>query len=324
MKGDEQYMNDDLLVSYLLNEGDEKTRSVVERWIIETPENARYFDHFKTIWEASKDLKLPATVNENAAWEKFLERTKKDKTANPGKIYSISRLYRIAAAFIIAASLITLGYFSWDMLDRSSVTVASTMETTKRLLPDGSEVVLNKNSSISYTRKLKGRERKIKLQGEAFFQVAHDTEKPFIVDVDQVVITVVGTSFNVKSYEGTTEIIVESGKVKVDSKGKSILLGPGESVTIGGNDSLVQQTSRDKLYNYYVTKEFVCDNTPLWKLVDVLNEAYNVNIEITNPDIRQLPLTTTFQNESLDNILKVIVETFDITITREGDRILMK
>ena len=60
----------------------------------------------------------------------------------------------------------------------------------------------------------------------------------------------------------------------------------------------------DKLYNYYRTKQFVCDDTPLWKLVEVVNEAYNSNILIGDPAIRNLTITTTFDNESLDQVLQ--------------------
>jgi ferric-dicitrate binding protein FerR (iron transport regulator) len=80
----------------------------------------------------------------------------------------------------------------------------------------------------------------------------------------------------------------------------------------------------DKLYNYYRSKEFVCDDTPLWKLVEVLNEAYGVNIVIENKELRGLRLNTTFNNESLDTILDIVSQTFGITYTKEADRIILK
>jgi ferric-dicitrate binding protein FerR (iron transport regulator) len=94
---------------------------------------------------------------------------------------------------------------------------------------------------------------------------------------------------------------------------------------VGWQDTaLAKEIVEDRLYNYYRSKEFVCDDTPLWKLVEVLNEAYGANIIIENKELRGLKLNTTFNNESLDRILEVIATTFDITVTPEKDRIILK
>jgi transmembrane sensor len=316
-------MNDELLVSYLLNEGDEGSRQFVEHWIIENPENARYFENFKTIWDASKNLDVSTQIDENEMWARFLERASR----NPVRLVVIrkfSRTLQVAATVLITITLAALGYIIYDYTDRSPVIVATHTAAQTKSLPDGSEITLNRNSTIQYTRKLRGKTRAVQLKGEAFFKVAANKEKPFVISVNDVTVTVLGTSFNVKGYEGQTEVVVETGTVMVESNGRSVTLQPGERViTSNADSSIVEQKTADKLYSYYVTKEFVCDNTPLWKLVEVLNEAYDVRIEIRNPDLRELPLTTTFHKDSLDNILNVISETFNINITRDGDRILM-
>jgi transmembrane sensor len=316
-------MNDELLVSYLLNEGDEDSRQFVEQWIIENPENARYFENFKTIWDVSKGLDASTQIDENEAWTRFLERASQ-KPARVVAIRKFSRTLQVAATVLIIITLAAISYFIYDYTDRSPVILATHSATQTTSLPDGSEITLNRKSAIRYIRKLRGKTRAVQLKGEAFFKVAPNKEKPFVIAVNDVTVTVLGTSFNVKGYGGQTEVAVESGTVKVESKGRSVILQPGEQVIINNADSgIVEQKTGAKLYNYYVTKEFVCDNTPLWKLVEVLNEAYDVRIQIRNEELRQLPLTTTFHKESLDNILDVISETFNINITRDGDRILM-
>jgi ferric-dicitrate binding protein FerR (iron transport regulator) len=80
----------------------------------------------------------------------------------------------------------------------------------------------------------------------------------------------------------------------------------------------------DQLYNYYRSKLFVADNTPLWRVVEILNEAYDANIVIENDQHRDLPLTTTFKDESLDNILHIITETFKITAVKENGKIILR
>jgi ferric-dicitrate binding protein FerR (iron transport regulator) len=317
-------MNDELLASYLLNEGDAGMRQRVERWIVEDPANQRYFEHFRLIWEASRELALTTKVDEDEAWQRFRKKTfaKQDK----GRlIRGRFRAAKIAATIIVCLGLATLSYLVWDKTSQTPVTVASNEQTTDKILPDGSEVTLNKKSSIVYARKFNGDVRKVSLKGEAFFKVTPDKSKPFVIDVDDMTVTVVGTSFNIKEMGDSIEVSVESGIVKVEKNNRSILLRPNEKVIVSNSDSIMKPHKiKGKLYNYYVTHEFVCDNTPLWKLVEVLNEAYGSHIEIANDDLRGLPLTATFHNEPLDRTLSIISETFNITVERQNEKIILR
>jgi len=78
------------------------------------------------------------------------------------------------------------------------------------------------------------------------------------------------------------------------------------------------------LYSYYRTQTFVCNNTPLWKLVEILNEAYGVNIVIANNAKRDLQINSTFTNSSLDSTLKVIGLTYEIAVEKQGSQIILK
>jgi ferric-dicitrate binding protein FerR (iron transport regulator) len=80
----------------------------------------------------------------------------------------------------------------------------------------------------------------------------------------------------------------------------------------------VVQKHRDKLYRYYRDKHFECDNTPLWKVVEVLNEAYGDSVRIDNKALRTLTITTRFDEQELENILDIIAETFEIKVEKEG------
>jgi ferric-dicitrate binding protein FerR (iron transport regulator) len=135
----------------------------------------------------------------------------------------------------------------------------------------------------------------------------------------------VGTSFNVKNINGNVEVVVETGIVTVTKGGKTVELKPNQKVMVAEKDSVMtEEKVSDQLYKYYRTKEFVCDGTPLWKLVEVLNEAYHSNIIIRNPAIRDLPLTTTFHNESLEQVLNVISMTLQVKVAKEGDTIILQ
>lgn len=319
------HINDDLLVKYLLGEATEEERLQVEAWMASDVAHKKQYEDFKTIWEKSKQLALVSIVDENAAWQRFKQRVDPPRQKAVVRKMRPAAWLRIAALFIVIAGA---GYFGYKLFKEKpieTIIVASNRAPLVDTLPDGSVVTLNKNSQLDYPSKFKGETRSISLKGEAFFNVTPNKEKPFIIHVNDVTVRVVGTSFNVKSVNGVTEVIVETGVVQVIRNNKMVELHPKEKTKVTQQDSILKkETEQGKLYNYYRSKEFVCDGTPLWKLVEVLNEAYNVHIEIENPKLRSLPLTVTFNNESLDQILDVIGKTFDITVNKEKDRIILR
>ena len=231
---------------------------------------------------------------------------------------------RIAASVIIVLGIGILGY--WIFNDRTNeMTVVAQQMVVIDTLPDNSVVTVNKGSSISYMSKFKGETRQVSLKGEAFFNVTPNKKKPFIISVNDVQITVVGTSINVKTVNGNTDVVVETGIVKVTRAGKTVELKANEEVVVNAKDSaLTKEKVSDQLYKYYRTKEFICDDTPLWKLVEVINEAYNSHVVIGDPALKDMGITTTFNNESLEQVLNVISLTLNIKIIKEGDTIILQ
>jgi transmembrane sensor len=288
----------------------------VKQWLTDDA-NLAYFNQLKKIWDDSRQLALTSTVNENRAWQKFQQRIR------PGKVRRTSWM-RMAASIAIIMGIGLLAY--WIYNDRvKEVTVVAQQAVLNDTLSDGSVVTVNKGSSISYQSKFKGDTRRVALKGEAFFNVTPNKKKPFVISVNDVQITVVGTSFNVKTTNGNTEVVVETGIVKVTRAGKTVELKANEETTVYAKDSLLtKEKVSDQLYKYYRTKEFVCDDTPLWKLVEVINEAYNSHIVIGNPALKNMSITTTFNNESLEQVLNVISITFNIKIIKEGDTIILE
>lgn len=317
-------MMDELLVKYLADEATPPEQELVEEWISSSEANRHYFQHFQLIWNESKELAVAAPIDENKAWQKFQRRVEKEEARkNPG----LFGWWRIAASILIIVGGI---WFTSSILNKGTteaeiLSIASVNEVKKDTLPDGSVATLNKHSVLTYPYSFKGKTRKVKLEGEAFFKVKANKEKPFIIDVNDVQVKVVGTSFNVKSNNRVIEVIVETGIVQVTKDGQMIELQAGERTSLGQNDTVAtKQVSDDKLYNYYVSKTFVCDNTPLWKLVEKLNEAYNTNIRIERDELRKLPLTVTFDEESLDTILNIISQTLMIKISRNDNEIILR
>ena len=320
-------MNDDLLVKYLVGETDADENAKVENWLKADEKNLNYYNGFKKIWEDS--LLIAAenkTINEDAAWKRLQNRIhEKDVPVITLKKSSIHWL-RIVASILLISTLGWLGYSYFENKSANTlIQVYATNTTLNDTLPDGTTVTLNKNSSLSYTSTFKGSTRPVTLKGEAFFNVSPDKTKPFIITINDVTVQVVGTSFNVKNKNGKTIVAVETGIVKVSKNKDQVELRHGEKVIIADQKSeLVKSISKGRLYNYYRNKELVCDETPLQELVEALNEIYNVNIIIKNPSLKEKTLTTVFKDQSLDQVLEVIQETFRIKIERKNNQILLE
>ena len=316
---------DELLVKWLSDEATPPEQRLVEEWVSSSEANRHYFQHFQLIWEESQKLAVTTAIDENKAWQKFQRKVKKEEALKNQTIRF--GWWQIAACILI---FVGAAWFTSSILNKETtapemLSITAVNEVKKDTLPDGTVATLNKHSELSYPSSFKGKTRKVKLKGEAFFNVEPDKEKPFIIDVNDVQVKVVGTSFNVKSYNGVTEVIVETGIVQVTKDGKMIELKAGERTSLLQADTIAtKEVSEDKLYNYYVSRTFICDNTPLWKLVEKLNETYGSNIRIENEELRKLPLTVTFDQESLDTILNIISQTLMIKISRNDNKIILK
>lgn len=321
-------MNDDILIKYILRESNESEDRQVEEWLGQSDANAKQLSDFKLIWETSATLAAVSPVNEDQAWQRFKQLRSEKETAKviAFKPSGISFL-KIAATVVLVMSVGLLGYFAHREYRDPTIQLAETGNETKEItMPDGSQVTLNKNTVLAYPARFVGTTRSINLRrGEAFFNVARDKNHPFVIKADKINVQVVGTTFNIKLKQNQTRVIVETGIVKVTGKTEAVELRKGEQVTISGsNQKMLKEENSGKLYNYYRTKEFVADNTPLWQLVEVLNEAYNSNISIENPAIRDLKITTTFKEESLNKIVSVISSTIDVKVERRGNEIILK
>lgn len=278
------------------------------------------------IWDTSKTLAIHSTIDEYAAWEQFQKRIKKEDV--PQKMGLLRRFLslKIAASFLIllGATIIALMVLKWRH-ENANIISKTTNNILVDTLPDGSLITLNKKSEILYSKTFKKTTREVTLKGEAFFKIAPDKNVPFIISVDNIKVIVVGTSFNIKSDHLNTEILVETGIVNVIQGNKSIQLLAGEKLLISAlNKKIIKSSVTDKLHDYYRTKQFICNDTPLWKLVDILNKVFNKNIIIGRDKLKDVKINSTFNNESLDRILEIIHITLDVEIVRSEQAIILQ
>ncbi len=317
------HIDDDLLVKHLLGEASASEAQQVERWLQQDAANAVYYNQLKDTWEKSLQLAAVSTADENKAWERFRARLQEEKQSAAPVLRGFSWKRMAAAAAIIIGIAAGLWWFTGQQ--PHEVSLASGRAVLTDTLPDGSVITLNKESSVLYASAIRPGQRKIALKGEAFFEVVPDAKRPFVVNVADMQVTVMGTSFNIKEDSATVEVLVETGIVKVKKNEAEVTLKAGEKITVRKAGSLLQKEElTDQLHNYYRTREFVCDDTPLWKLVQVLNEAYKSNIVFGRDELKELRLNTTFNNESLEKVLDIISLTFNITVRKENNRIILE
>jgi len=310
------HINDDMLAKYLLGEATVPESKQVEAWAQSNPDHLKQLEDFRIILEKSR-LQIDPELNEYQALARLNARLETEK-----KTISYTFILRWAAVVFIFFST---GLFLYQNLIGNRIEVSSGKNTLTQLLPDGSTTILNKQSSIAFVGGFFNKTRDVKLRGEAFFKVSADKSKPFIISVNDVRVTVVGTAFNVKSDGKAVVVVVESGIVRVNNQKDSVRLTAGEKVEVLKDQAqLFKGENQGKLYNYYYTNELVCDRTPLSDLVPVLNEKFKSNIVIVNPGLKTLQISTTFKNEPLKEILSVIAETFKIKVEYGQDMIKLK
>jgi len=318
---------DELLAKMLTGEASADEKNQVQQWLGASEENRRYYDHFRLIWEESLQLAATTTVDENAAWQRFQQRTKETPAPRAAKTIHINRI-RIAAAVIIT---IGLGWMGWFLINEGNKEVPlALLQTTDSVksetLPDGSFITINKNSSLSYPEQFAGNSRRVQLTGEGFFKVQPDKKKPFIVSTgNNVTIEVLGTSFNVKNRGDSVEVIVEEGRVMVKYQDQSVELKKGEVVVIKKSQPIAEKRIvTDNLHNYYYSHAFVCEDVPLWKLVNALNEAYNAKIRIERGDLRETRVTAKIDMNSLDTVLEVLSQAVNFEIVKTDSTINLR
>ena len=316
-------MDDDILVKVIIGEATDEEARQVDEWLTADTGHRKYFTDLKSIWESSALLKAEEEIDVDKAWGAFRERTaKREHTAKEVVLRPQRRSWWMAAA---AAVFIAAGIGIWSVSKKGgSVTFTAENFTKTGTLPDGTTITLNQNSVLEYSGSRRGKKyREVTLQGEAFFDVQSDPSRPFIISAGETKITVLGTSFNVKTKGRTTEVIVESGLVQVENARQIARVKPGEKIT---SDSLLleKQPVKNEFHTYYRTGKLVCKDTPLQELVTHLNEIYQVTIEIENPALGQEKINTVFDHRSLPEILRVISETLQVKVTQTPTKIILK
>jgi transmembrane sensor len=320
---------DELIAKYLAGEADTEEIVIVENWAKESSHNQFYLDHFRTIFQKANIVKELQVFDTDAAWNKLKRSLDKPKGKTVNFTSSRSTAWwtlRIAASVLLVLSI---GFYIYKVndLDRiAPVVVVAAKEAVADTLPDGSKIVLNKASRLSYAFDKKTKAHKVKLEGEAYFNIQHDKSKNFIIEINDVFIRDIGTSFNVKAYPGSNlvEVVVEKGEVMFYTANDSgiYLRENGKGVYNKTTKQFILDKPEANVLAYK-TKLFSFNNTELGVVVESLNHVYSRQV-VLPAKLQHCRLTVAFNNETQEEIIAVIAETFGLTVNESGDKIMLE
>jgi len=277
------------------------------------------------------DLKFSGKdpVDVDKAWEKLngrIEAAEKPVLTMTGRRTPfLTTFARIAAMVLIVAGA---GWLLFEVAapQKITVTAASDQKNIEVLLADGSTVFLNRNSSLTYPKNFRSGSRKVSLRGEAFFDIARNEEHPFIIDAGKARIKVLGTSFNVitENASNEVEVYVASGKVLVTSEdGSSSLTLEPEFVGKVSGSNAVRTRNTNVNYLAWHTGMLTYDGERLEVVFEDLKRTYNIEIKVADPAINDYRLTSPFERQPQDTIVKLICTTFNLRSVREGDTYIL-
>lgn len=305
---------EEVLHRYFIGELTAEERAEVEAWASVSADNQRLFDEAELFAKDLKGLAIyrnATTVTADQSWERF----KKDNKIRAMRPSGRSQWLRYAASVLITMGAV-IGIYYFQQLPQDQM-IASTETVQELTLPEGSTIALNTGSQITYQEPFQNNERRVRLQGEGYFDITSDPNKPFVVEAGQAEIRVLGTKFYIDQSDDAIEVKVEEGKVLVSYKDQHQLLQQDEGITLDLKTEVMADSEEDVtgVQTFWKTRRLAFRLTPLDEVVKVVSEAYNTQVQLNGP-ATGCELTVTFENEPLENVLAVIAGTLNYELTQ--------
>lgn len=196
------------------------------------------------------------------------------------------------------------------------------------VLADGTTVYLNAESELRFPKQFKGKSRKVYLEGEGYFDVQRDEKQPFVVEVKQVEVRVLGTSFGIRAYTGEVNVLTTlvRGRVNVEAGGKQVELSPGQQADFNrGNDRLTVTEVDVEQYVSWKDGRLVFDNKPLEFILEELGRWYSFDVFYTNKELKGIPYSLNIKkHEDIAHVLKFIERTGKVKFEINKNTIIVK
>ena len=311
-------MKGNIILKYLQGNASEKEKERFFEWIEECEANRKEFYSLKKTWA----LTSKGNNEENISWGDMKQLT--HKVTRYKKLYL--RIMRQAAIIIFLIGLgVTLHFMGSDVLGKNNLTYSEDYYIETPLgqmanlqLPDGTSVILNSGSSISYTGDFSHGEREVILDGEAFFSVQKDSKHSFIVKTSILDVKVYGTSFNISAYSNEKSIsttLVEGSISLLNKDGREITkMEPGENASFARDQSNIKiKKINTDIYTSWKSGLVTYRNEKIEESCKQLERWYNVEIIINKEGLAdELYFGTILKNKPIDQILEVLKQTISL------------
>lgn len=296
-------------------------------------------DFFDTYPQARQSFSADESAR-TAIWRKLAAKLPEPVTKNSRRMFSPAAWYSIAAAL---ALFVTASYFLFfnrtDGEQKPEPVVAQMRQVTthrgqkmKVELLDGSRVILNSNSTLEFPEQFTGNRREVYLEGEAYFEVAHDPAHPFIVHTRESNTTVLGTTFNIKLTAGHgTQVTLVEGKVDVatlpdkSTPAQHITLLPNQQALVKNGDDTIEVREVDiSLFVEWKDNVLRFDNMRMDQVATVLEDWYDVDITLEDAALANCTLNATYRKETLKNVLASLSYTLKVKYRQDGRKIVLQ
>jgi len=273
--------------------------------------------------------------NVDNAWEKLHDRiTSQGNVSEPTEtLQKKHNKWLFLSPLRIAATVLSLALVGVSLIfitekTRNSTIISSTDDRiTNVRLPDGSLVYLNTDTKIDFAKKFNSKTREISLDGEAYFEIAPDKNKPFLIFANNACIKIVGTSFNVdaRGPDQQVEVYVSTGIVELSeakNRDNGIILNAGYLGTLNRNELKTIKAENENSIAWK-TRNMNFNDTRLSEVVEVLNDVYKVSILFREPDMDTTRITGVYQDDPLDEVLNIICTQNHFTIEKSDNKIYL-
>jgi transmembrane sensor len=320
--GEINHQHAETLAKYLSGEMSEVELHTFEEEVAASDEIKIMIEEMKKQWSAMKGYKEPKAPDTIQAWDKLHTRLKDEKLIPVRDLATKNRLVpvllRSAAVLLImlgAGAVIYLAMNRKPSIEMVQLNTGNETNTLIKTLNDGSVIYIAQNSLFSFPKEFENESRNVTLKGEAFFDIASNPEKPFIIETDEALIEVLGTAFNVKTQDGNGfELCVDRGKVKVTLKkdpSHTEFVAAGERITTIKNNLVKTKRTVNHAFAWYKQRMHFKDES-LLNIISVLNRNFNTTFVVAEKEIGNRKLTVTFNKETVETMTELICVTLNL------------
>lgn len=299
-------------------------------WRSLSPENEELYQQISLVANDIELLTVYQNLNPDASWNKF--RSLIENEENAPKIIplkskdKITYLDKLKWILPIAASFLLIVWFSiYQFNNKNKLMVVGTILHQHKMitLPDGTEVLLNENTKVSYQENNYDQERTFNLiEGEAFFNVIHNANKPFKVRIDNIEVKDIGTSFNIRKEKQAVVVVVNSGIVSLanQASGNQMMLKANQKGIYNIASGNIAAITNDEInYKAWADKNLQFIKTPLTDVAKELEDTYGTKIRLEDNSLSSKTLTASFNNQPIDSVLNAIGLTLRIKIEKRDN-----